>query len=428
LPPGEGGKLYGLLKRGRDLIPAEMQATKVASLEKSELLKEALATTKEPTAIMRDGFSLLGNASEIKAKPEEVRSWAARVSKAAEVYGPAWQRERLLDLVNILGEQKGYEAIALTYARQVERMLEDKDRPDVRRRVLSVLADALERAGKAEEAKEVQARARKVDLTIKPQPFTGRQGKSNRVVLLEFFTGAECPPCVAPDLAFAALGKTFKPTEMIRLQYHLHAPAPDPLTNPSGEARSEYYRIDGTPRMMLDGQPILESDGGDAMASWEKYDDYRETIVAMLERPAKAAIKAAVSRNGSKISLDVTVSDVQAEGNNIRLRVALVEEQVDYLGGNKIAEHPKVVRAFLGGVKGEKITKGESFKKTLTTDVETVRKELREYLDKMSKEAKFPRKERPLELKNLRLVAFVQNDATREHEVLQAIEVEVPAN
>jgi hypothetical protein len=397
----------------------------VTSLDKSELLKEALATKKEPTAIMRDGFALLSAASEIKAKPEEVRSWAARVSKAAEAYGPTWQRDRLLDLVNILGEQKGYESIALTYARQAERLLEDKDRPDIRRRVLNALADALQRAGKADEAKEVQARARKIDLTIKPQPFTGRQGKSERVVLVEFFTGAECPPCVAPDLAFAALGKTFKPTEVVRLQYHLHAPAPDPLTNPGSEARSDYYRIDALPRLLLDGQ-LLQSDGGDATASLEKYEDFRETIAAMLERPAKARLQAAATRKGSKISVAVTATDVQAEGDNIRLRVALVEEQVAYPGGNKITEHPQVVRAFLGGAKGEKLTKGETFKKTLTIDLDEVRKELREYLDKMSKELKFPRKERPMELKNLRLVAFVQND-DRTREVLQAIQVKVPA-
>ena len=59
---------------------------------------------------------------------------------------------------------------------------------------------------------------------------------------MEIFTGAECPPCVAADVGFDALLKSYKPTEFIGLQHHLHIPGPDPLTNADTVARADLLR------------------------------------------------------------------------------------------------------------------------------------------------------------------------------------------
>jgi hypothetical protein len=426
LPAGKEAKLYGVLNRAGAVMPAELEQTTVTSLDELELLKDALATTKENATVIRAALTLISAAGEQKAKPEEVRSWAARAVKAAEAYSPLWQREVILIVADMLGRQKGYESIALTYARQAERLLDDKDRPDVRKRVLDTLASALSKAGKADEAKEVEARAKKIDFTIKPQPFAGRKGKSDRVVLVELFTGAECPPCVAADLAFDALGKTFKPSEIVRLEYHLHIPGPDPLTNPDSEARAQFYRrvIEGAPTLLANGQPFAPG-GGDTAQGWEKYEECLEELTPLLETPAKAKLQAKATRKGTKVQINVTASDVMANGGDLRLRVALIEEQVAYTGANKVAEHHHVVRTFAGGVDGEKVVQGKPLTKTLTVDLDAVRKGLREYLDKTNKDTPFPNKDRPLDLKKLRVVAFVQNDATRE--VLQAVQADVTA-
>ncbi len=73
---------------------------------------------------------------------------------------------------------------------------------------------------------------------------------------MELFTGAQCPPCVAADVAFDALLQTYKPTEFIGLQYHLHIPGPDPLTNNDSEERQKYYgsAIRGTPSTFFNGK------------------------------------------------------------------------------------------------------------------------------------------------------------------------------
>src|SRR6185369_16422371 len=171
----------------------------------------------------RAAEELVGKASFLKAKPEQVRQWMDRLLKSTEPYGEQVQLEMMLRLVEVLNEQDGLSAVTLPYARRAERLLNPKDRASLRKRALTLLAAALERAGKEDEAKEVAGRAKKIDDAVSTQPYAPRPGKNNRTVVVELFTGAECGPCIAADLAFDALAKTFQPSEAILLEYHEHA-------------------------------------------------------------------------------------------------------------------------------------------------------------------------------------------------------------
>src|SRR5262249_51347994 len=153
--------------------------------------------------------------------------------------------------------QEGLAAIAVEQARRAERLLEPRDKVGVQMQTLRLLAAALKKAGKTDEAKEVEARLDKLDVSVKAEKFAGRKGASDRAVLVELFTGPQCPPCVAADLAFDALGKTFKPAEVVLLQYHVHIPGPDALTNPGTIARLRYYgdEVEGTPTILFNGKP-----------------------------------------------------------------------------------------------------------------------------------------------------------------------------
>jgi hypothetical protein len=423
LPKEKGGKMTGSVSRQGSASPVELEPSVATSLDGLELLKDVVARQSAGYDLVRSALTLVSEAEKLKAKPEEVRSWAAKAVKAAEAYGP-WQRKVVLTVAVVLADKKGYEPIALTYARQSERMLEPGDSASYRKQVLETLARALEKSGKADEAKEVSARIDKLDFTIKAEPFAGRKGDSKRAVLVELFTGTQCPPCVAADLAFDALGKAFKPSEVVRLQYHLHVPGPDPLTNADSEARAEYYgqAVPGTPTMLFNGRPAARGGGGREDGP-EKFAEYREVLESLLEMPAKATLRASVKRDGAKLAINVEASAPEGSGDKLRLRLVLVEEQVAYKGSNKLAEHHHVVRAFPGGVEGEKLTAGKPFSKNVAVDLEQVRKDLKEYLKKSNEATPFPTKDRPLDLKNLRVVAFVQNDATRE--VLQAVQVDV---
>jgi hypothetical protein len=437
LPKEKGGKILGSFSSGRNMTLGDMEATNVRSFDPVDLAKEALLNgPADSPAIFDAAQDLLNMASETKAKPEEVRGWAERMYKVAAGFGPRWQREIGVRITQILNRQEPYVAIALEYARRTERMLEPTDDPNVQIRILNALASALRKNNKAEEAKEIEGRLDKLEAKAdadylkrmpgyEPEPFRGRKNKGDRAVLVELFTGAQCPPCVAADLAFDGLVKTYKPDDVVLLQYHLHVPGPDPLTNPDAEARQEYYgkALQGTPTAFFNGSPKAEG-GGDLDAAKDKYFDYRDVINPLLEKPAKAQLKVSATRQGDKIDIQAEVSDLEKPGDKVRLRFALVEEQVRYVGGNQVRFHHDVVRALPGGADGFPL-KERTAKQTATVNLAELKKNLSSYLDEFAKKTPFPNDRRPLDLKKLKVVAFVQDDDSKE--VLQAAQVDVKA-
>jgi hypothetical protein len=421
--PREGNKIRGTLKLGGRLAPVYMVKTELTSLDPTELLKEAVKTSEDPLEVMESALTLVNRSATLKAESAEVRSWAYRAIRAAREFGPTWQQYVTLQLVAILSKQKGYEAIAVQYARLAERSLKPGDSPRTRKEVLDALAEALSASGKEDEAKEVRARIAKLDFSIKPTPYAGRKGKSERVVLVELFTGAQCPPCVAADQAFDALAKTYKPSEVVLLQYHLHVPAPDPLTTSAGEERTSFYRRDvqSTPTVIISGVYPMVGGGGEE-ESQDRYQEFRAAIEPGLERPAKAKLSLQVERKGDKVDIAADVSELAEKGNDVRLRLVLVEEEISYTGRNGLARHHHVVVAFPGGVDGLVLT--EKGKKNVSVDLGKVAKEWKDFQDKQAKEKPFFGEVPPIELKNLRIVAFIQNDETGE--VLQATSAPVP--
>ncbi len=428
VPAPDAAKLMGTAEVRGNTQPVELERTTLESLDKTALNKEIVANSKDNIAIIRAAAGLIGKSAFLKAKPEQVRFWMDRALKSAEPYGERLQLEVLLQLVEVLNDQDGMANVTLPYARRAERLLSPKDRPSMRKRALELLAAALERAGKEDEAKEVSAKVKKLGETIAIQPYPPRTGKNNRVVVFELFTGAECPPCVAADLAFDALDKTFKPSEAILLQYHEHIPGPDPLSNDDTVARMKYYseafgrQVGGTPSTIFNGNPAAGGGGGRAEGQ-EKYDQYFKVITDQLDQEARVTLKAKAVRKGDKVDITAEVADLKDTGDSVRLRLVLIEEKVEYKGSNGLGEHHHVVRAFPGGVNGKPL-KEKTAKQTASVDLGELRNQLKKSLEEPYKKAQetVP-KDVPMELKKLRVVALVQDDNTRE--VLHAIQVDV---
>jgi hypothetical protein len=425
LPKGDARAITGDVSRPGRTIPAELERTALKSLDSFELDKEALARATG-FAVTSTALRLLEQAEKEKAKPEEVRSWAEKAYKAAEPYGPRVQEDVTLDIASILAQQDGYGDVAVNFARRAERNLEPKTKVARVKRTLDALAAALKKVGKDADAKEVEARIDKLDPSIKPRPYAGRKGKSDRTVLVELFTGAQCPPCVAADTAFDALDKTYKPGEVILLEYHEHVPGPDPLTNPAAERRFRYYFADdqesGTPEVVLNGRPVAVG-GGDLFDANDIYDDYLARINPLLEQPARAALKASATRKGNKVEITAEAGDVVGQADAVRLRLALVEKSVEYKGANGIPAYHHVVRDMPGGIAGVPV-KDRVAKQSVTVDLDQLKKDLKKYLDEWAVEnEKFPGKVPAIDLKDLSVVAFLQNDRTKE--VLQAVQVEI---
>ena len=172
-------------------------------------------------------------------------------------------------LRDIAGKLTGPEKtanLAAEYAQEAVKALATGETPLFKMSVLKAQLAALRKANKADEAKAVETQVAKLDdeldsdflktaVPFKPEAFEGRRGKSDRVVVLELFTGSECPPCVAADTAFDGLLQTYKATDVVLLQYHLHIPRPDALTNADSVAQARYYKdkIQGTPTFLIDG-------------------------------------------------------------------------------------------------------------------------------------------------------------------------------
>jgi hypothetical protein len=330
--------------------------------------------------------------------------------------------------------------VGLKYARSMEKQLTDKDAPSKKMIALQMLRGALEKRGKADEAKKIVARIDALEDDLDKEfaktnledangktivtKFDGRKGKSERIVLVELFTGAQCPPCVAADIAFDAAMKTYKSSEVVFLQYHLHIPGPDALTNADSVARGNLYDVESTPKAFINGKASESPLGGGKAVAKERYESLREILDEEVEKKAGGKIKLAVTRTGDKIAVKADVSDLEKTGEKVKLRFVLVEDVVRYVGFNRQRLHHQVVRALPGGAEGVAMEK-KSGSYDATVNVAEVRKGLEKYLTNYAaKEAPFPTPGRPLDLKKLKIIAFVQNDDTKD--VYQAAQIDIP--
>ena len=177
---------------------------------------------------------------------------------------------------------------------------------------LSRLVDAAARAGKPDVAAETELARLKALLALEGRPPTvplvvepaagRRDSDADRVVLVELFTGAQCGPCVAADVAFDALSTAYKPTDLITLQYHLHIPGPDPLTGPDSIARQAYYGVRSTPSTYFNGQALAGS-GGPVADARRKFNQYRYVIDELRKGKKEATIELAARLSGDEIHI-----------------------------------------------------------------------------------------------------------------------------
>jgi hypothetical protein len=322
--------------------------------------------------------------------------------------------------------------LALEYAQQAEKMLTDADPPGVALGILKTLAAALTKTGDPAAVAQLRPRIDKLEdaldreylkdaVPFKPKAFAGRKNQSERVVLVELFTGAQCPPCVAADVAFDAFLQTYKPAEVVFLEYHLHVPRPDPLTNPDSEKRARFYDVPGTPSFYLDGEAGPPF-GGPKQAGKPLYDRLRSIIEEALAKETKAKLKLAATRQDSAIDITAEVSGLEKPTDTLRLRFALIEDVVRYAARNGQRLHHHVVRAFPGGVEGQKLS-DKPGKHTARVDLTELTKSLGDYLTAADAKRPFPDDDRPLNLKNLKIVAFIQDEESKS--VLQAAQVDV---
>jgi hypothetical protein len=427
LPRGGGKKILGSVTRSGNSIPAYLEATQAKNAFEANV--EVLSRTPSDPRVFDTLLALVEQAKQKKAAARDVKEWVDGVLSSAENYGPTWLAEYGAKLVNAL--RADYAALATEAGARIDKAADGKTPPEAQLRLLGALAAAYQANGQGTEAAKLDGRMAKVEIAahaahMKTAPGFAVEpysGKANQTVLVELFTGAHCKPCAAADLGFDALGKAFKGNEVVLLQYHRHVPLPDALANADVDARADFYAktLEGTPEIYFNGKP-QGTGGGPRGKSEDKYEEYRDVAEKLLKRAPGGKVSVEASRKGDVVTIRTAASLDAAAKGKIKLRLALVEDWAYYRGQSGIAFHHRVVRAMPGGAAGFAVEK--ELKNSVTVDVAELRTKLSKYLDDFAKkESEFPDTQRPLRLRDLHAVAFLQNDDTGE--VLQAASVPV---
>ncbi|HEV8483749.1 MAG TPA: hypothetical protein VGV87_09390, partial [Blastocatellia bacterium] len=220
---------------------------------------------------------------------------------------------------------------------------------------------------------------------IKVEPYKPTPSRTERTVLSEVFTGSGCPPCVAADLAFDAFLERYRNKDVIVMMYHQHIPLPDPMTNPSSQARAKYYSVRGVPSFAIDGDSS-QSGGGSRTMAVEVYDRLSPFIEKQLEAPAEAEIKLNLDVTGPVVKITANVANVKRDSGQLRLQLGLVEESLRFNGENGIRFHPMVVRSLAGeNAAGFALDRSKLGPVEWRFDLTAITEELKKHLDEFEK-------------------------------------------
>ncbi len=250
---------------------------------------------------------------------------------------------------------------------------------------------------------EAKLEAKLRELPFHPEHFTPEEEWSGKTVLVELFTGSECPPCVAADLGFDGLIDSYDTKYVAILEYHLHIPRPDPMTNPADLDRAAYYGARSTPSTFFDGEKKLGGGGGRSRSE-AKYDQYADEINSRLFSEPVVQLKLEAVLDGNIVKVKYESDKVL---DNADFNIALVQMEEQYAGVNGIVFHKLVVRDFLNV--------DASLSHQASFDIAKVEDAGELHLADYEKENSFQFKEKHFKINasELRVVFFVQDKETK---------------
>jgi len=270
---------------------------------------------------------------------------------------------------------------------------------------------------------------------VSPSKYVADPKRSTRVVLAEVVTGAGCEPCTSVDLAFDAALHRYDATELALIVYHMHAPTSDPLANHSDEERIDFYGEDSAPSVYLDGTRVDVGEGLQTETP-RVFESLTHAVDSRLAVAAGADLQVIAKLNGSTVDVRVSGKELQSPDAGRHLQIALVENEVSYSGENGFRFHPMVVRNVAQSTKdksGFPLPKTVNFDVDYSFDLDQIMAVNLKYYDEYITDLKartgisaaFREKRDRIDPHKLSVVAFVQDDSTKE--ILQSAEVAVPA-
>ena len=221
------------------------------------------------------------------------------------------------------------------------------------------------------------------------------------------------------------MDSAYDPSDVIAIQYHLHSAAPDPLANPDAIAR---YAIDckaHAPVALFNGRRKAEG-WVEADHAIRKYHQYQGAIGEARKGDKGAEIDLKAKRDGDVVTITATARALGEPAGPLRLRFALVEDEVLYEAADGWKRHRNLVRATPGGVDGVAMDGGAGRFEGVV-NIDDLRRSLHEYLADYPRSIAFADAFRgvlPLiQMNRMSVVAYVRD---AEGNVLDAVRVAVP--
>lgn len=180
--------------------------------------------------------------------------------------------------------------------------------------------------------------------------------QAQRLILVEEFTQASCPPCADQNPAFNAL-LSDNIGKVISVKIHTSWPGFDPMYNHNtveSEARVDYYGISGVPTGVVDGDFIVNDcngyDGAPACLSQSDIDD-----AYAVSSPLTISVDHYLSADLDSIYATITITALADVTGDMKARVAVTEKDVQFAsppGTNGETEFPDVMKKMLPDANG----------------------------------------------------------------------------
>jgi hypothetical protein len=245
-----------------------------------------------------------------------------------------------------------------------------------------------------------------------------------RVSLIELFTGAQCPPCVAADIATVGVERGFPRDRVIVLRYHQHIPGPDPLANVQGAQRFDSYGGGGTPTVAVNGRVPEFGVGGFLSNADSAFAHLADALKEADGEGTKIRIDLqAELQSDDSVRASATLGGIDGSaGSDLRLHLVLAEDELHFAAANGIRRHDLVMRHMLGGVEGLPAKNGKFVPPEQPT-LAAIRAALSQHLADVEEQSEQQFESKPMRLRPLWIVGFVQDARTKE--VLQAAAIPV---
>ncbi|MBL7828646.1 MAG: Omp28-related outer membrane protein [Saprospiraceae bacterium] len=177
-----------------------------------------------------------------------------------------------------------------------------------------------------------------------------------RRVLVEEFTNASCPPCAAQNPAFNQLLED-NAVKVTPIKYQTDWPGVDPMNaqNPTEvDQRVTYYGVTGVPNGFVDGQGIVNDCGYYANAPACLNATEIDALYGTTS-PVKIELTHSFTADFDSIIVNVAVTSATALTGQLRLHVAVVEEDIIFAnqpGSNGELDFYQVMRKMLPSAAG----------------------------------------------------------------------------